>query len=83
MRLGSEEKRTCAALASVNALALKPGTLKSHKRPSMRSRGRRATFVAELQDELITLRRIELVRPRELIEPLQQQSALLTSLKGH
>ena len=56
------------------------GPSKSHTTATVRARGRRPS-VAELQDELNTLRRAEQERTRELTESLQQQTATADVLK--
>ena len=58
----------------------KPGHSKLHKKATVRARGR-GPSVAELQDELNTLRRAEQERTRELTESLQQQTATADILK--
>jgi hypothetical protein len=56
------------------------GPSKSHKKATERARDPRPS-VAELQDELNTLRRAEQERTRELTESLQQQTATADVLK--
>jgi len=58
----------------------KRGPLKSHRTATAAARDR-GPSVAELQDELNTLRRAEQERARELTESLQQQSATADILK--